>query len=73
MKDEKEFKIDQEYLKDLEEIKETIRINQNKAMIVTNQAMIISYYRIGQIINKRKKRGFGFGTNKNERDNQGVA
>ena len=57
MKDEKEFKIDQEYLKDLEEIKETIRINQNKAMVVTNQAMIISYYRIGQIINKRKKRG----------------
>lgn len=60
MKDEKAFEIDQEYLKDLEEIKETIRINQNKAMVVTNQAMIISYYRIGQIINKRKKRGNKF-------------
>ena len=45
------------YLKDLQEIKETIRTNQNKAMVVVNSAMIMTYYEIGTIINKRKTWG----------------
>ncbi len=42
------------YLNDLNKIKETIRTNQNKAMVVVNSAMIMTYYEIGTIINKRK-------------------
>ena len=34
--------------------KETIRTNQAKAMVVVNSAMIMTYYEIGTIINKRK-------------------
>ncbi|MBQ7641847.1 MAG: DUF1016 family protein, partial [Acholeplasmatales bacterium] len=45
------------YLLDLADIKETIRINRNKAMIVVNSAMIMTYYQIGTIINKRKTWG----------------
>ena len=46
--------IEKEYLNDLQKIKETIRTNQNKAMVVVNSAMISTYYEIGTIINQRK-------------------
>ena len=49
--------IDNDYLNDLKTIKETIRQNQNKAMVIANSAMIMTYYEIGTIINKRKKWG----------------
>lgn len=48
---------EKEYLDDLLKIKETINENRNKAMVVVNSAMIITYYRIGEIINKRKNWG----------------
>ena len=48
---------EKDYFKDLQEIKETIRTNQNKAMVVVNSAMIMTYYEIGTIINKRKTWG----------------
>ena len=47
----------QNYMDDLKKIKETIRINQNKAMVYVNSQMIITYYQIGTIINKRKTWG----------------
>ena len=47
----------QNYIDDLKKIKETIRINQNKAMVYVNSQMIITYYQIGTIINKRKTWG----------------
>ena len=51
----KEIKIlEKDYLNDLNKIKETIRTNQAKAMVVVNSAMIITYYEIGTIINQRK-------------------
>ena len=46
--------LDKDYLCDLNKIKETIRENQNKAMVIVNSAMIMTYYEIGVIINKRK-------------------
>ena len=46
--------LEKDYLNDLSKIKETIRTNQNKAMVVVNSAMIMTYYEIGTIINKRK-------------------
>ena len=46
--------IEKEYLNDLKQIKETIRTNQNKAMVVVNSTMIMTYYEIGTIINMRK-------------------
>jgi len=49
--------INKDYLKDLQTIKETIRQNQNKAMVIVNSAMIMAYYEIGAIINKRKTWG----------------
>ena len=49
--------LEKEYLTDLNKIKETIRNNQNKAMVVVNSAMIMTYYEIGTIINQRKKWG----------------
>ena len=49
--------IEKEYFEDLNKIKETIKINQNKAMIVVNTSMILSYYEIGVIINQRKTWG----------------
>ena len=52
---EKELMMD--YANDLKQIKETIRQNQNKAMVVVNSAMIMTYYQIGTIINKRKTWG----------------
>ena len=49
--------IEKEYFEDLQEIKEIIKKNRNKAMVVVNSAMIISYYETGVVINKRKKWG----------------
>lgn len=46
-----------EYFNDLTKIKETIAENRNKAMVVVNSAMIITYYQIGTIINQRKSWG----------------
>jgi hypothetical protein len=46
--------INKDYLADLSKIKETIRANQNKAMVIVNSAMIMTYYEIGTIINQRK-------------------
>ena len=48
------FDINNDYLNDLKRIKETIRDNQNKAMVIVNSAMIMTYYEIGTIINQRK-------------------
>ena len=49
--------ITNDYLCDLQKIKETIRANQNKAMVIVNSAMIMTYYEIGTIINMRKTWG----------------
>ena len=49
--------IENEYFDDLKKIKETIKINQNKAMVVVNTSMIINYYELGVIINQRKTWG----------------
>ena len=49
--------IENEYFEDLKKIKKTIKINQNKAMIVVNSAMILNYYEIGVVINQRKTWG----------------
>ena len=49
--------IEKDYILDLQKIKETIRQNQNKAMVYVNSQMIITYYQIGTIINERKKWG----------------
>ena len=46
--------LEKDYLSDLNKIKETIRTNQAKAMVVVNSAMIMTYYEIGTIINQRK-------------------
>ena len=46
--------IEKDYLNDLKQIKETIRTNQYKAIIVVNSAMIMTFYEIGTIINERK-------------------
>ena len=52
---EKEIAIlEKDYLNDLKQIKQTIKTNQNKAMVVVNSAMIMTYYEIGTIINQRK-------------------
>ena len=45
------------YLNDLQEIKETIKENRYKALVVVNSAMIMTYYKIGTIINSRKEWG----------------
>lgn len=49
--------IEKEYFDDLKKIKETIKSNQSKAMVVVNTSMIINYYEIGMIINQRKTWG----------------
>ena len=46
--------IEQEYFIELQRIKQTIKQNQNKAMVVVNKAAIINNYEIGFIINERK-------------------
>ena len=57
IKEQENEVIEKDYFQDLQEIKETIRTNQNKAMVVVNSAMIMTYYEIGTIINKRKTWG----------------
>ena len=52
-----ELELKEDYFKDLKQIKETIKQNQNKAMIYVNSQMILTYYEIGTIINKRKTWG----------------
>jgi predicted nuclease of restriction endonuclease-like (RecB) superfamily len=49
--------LEKDYFNDLQRIKETIRQNQNKAMVYVNCQMIMTYYEIGTIINKRKTWG----------------
>ena len=49
--------IEKDYFKDLQQIKDTIRTNQYKAMTVVNSTMIMTYYEIGTIINQRKQWG----------------
>ena len=49
--------IEKDYINDLQEIKQSIRDNRNKTLIVVNAAMNMTYYQIGTIINKRKKWG----------------
>ena len=53
----KENQIDKSYLTDLQKIKETISENRYKALVVVNSAMIMTYYKIGTIINERKEWG----------------
>ena len=45
--------LEKDYFNDLNKIKETIRQNQNKAMVYVNSQMIMTYYQIGTIINER--------------------
>ena len=54
IKTKEESIIEKDYIKDLNKIKETIRTNQYKAMVVVNSTMIMTYYEIGTIINERK-------------------
>jgi predicted nuclease of restriction endonuclease-like (RecB) superfamily len=49
--------LEKDYFNDLNKIKETIRQNQNKAMVYVNSQMIMTYYQIGTIINQRKTWG----------------
>ena len=49
--------LEKDYLTDLKRIKETIKDNQDKAMVIVNSAMIMTYYEIGTIINERKTWG----------------
>ena len=53
---EKEL-LEKSYLNDLGKIKETIKENRSKALVVVNSAMIVTYYQIGTIINQRKEWG----------------
>ena len=46
--------LETDYFNDFNKIKETIRQNQNKAMVYANSQMILTYYEIGTIINERK-------------------
>ena len=56
-KEENNNILEKDYFNDLNKIKETIWQNQNKAMIYVNSQMILTYYEIGTIINKRKTWG----------------
>ena len=52
-----ENQLEKSYLLDLQIIKETIRENRYKALVVVNSAMILTYHKIGTIINERKEWG----------------
>ena len=52
-----ENQIDKTYIVDLQKIKETISENRYKALVVVNSAMIMTYYKIGTIINSKKEWG----------------
>ena len=49
--------LEKSYITDLQTIKETIRENRHKALVVVNSAMILTYHRIGTIIKERKEWG----------------
>lgn len=53
----RESLLDKSYLADLQKIKETINENRYKTLVVINNAMILTYYKIGTIINERKEWG----------------
>ena len=53
----KDNKVEKSYLMDLAKIKETIRENRYQALVVVNSTMIMTYYKIGTIINERKEWG----------------
>jgi len=53
-KEENNNILEKDYFNDLNKIKDTIKQNQNKAMIYVNSQMILTYYEIGTIINKKK-------------------
>ncbi|MDE6047115.1 MAG: hypothetical protein K2F56_00650, partial [Anaeroplasmataceae bacterium] len=57
LKDKQTSILEKNYFKDLERIKNTIKTNQYKAMVVVNSTMILTYYEIGTIINQRKAWG----------------
>lgn len=46
--------IEQEYFIELQKIKDTIKHNQNKAMVIVNSTAIVNNYETGTIINERK-------------------
>lgn len=52
-----EKELEEKYFADLQKIKNTIYENRNKAMVVVNSAMIVTYYQIGELINLRNKWG----------------
>ncbi len=56
-KEENNNILEKDYFNDLNKIKDTIKQNQKKAMIYVNSQMILTYYEIGTIINKRKTWG----------------
>lgn len=53
----KPISAEESYVTDLQTIKETIRDNRYKALVVVNSAMITTYHKIGTIINERKEWG----------------
>ena len=57
MKKENNELLETNYFDDLNKIKETIKENRSKALVVVNSAMIMTYYQIGTIINQRKEWG----------------
>ena len=57
IKEQENEVIEKDYFHNLQEIKEAIRTSQNKAMVIVNSTMIMTYYEIGTIINKRKTWG----------------
>ena len=50
----KDNQLEKTYLIDLAKIKETIKENRCKTLVVVNSAMIVTYYKIGVIIKERK-------------------
>ena len=46
IKEQENEVIEKDYFKDLQEIKEAIRTNQNKAMVIVNSTMIMTYYEL---------------------------
>ena len=57
IKEQENEVIEKDYFHNSQEIKEAIRTSQNKAMVIVNSTMIMTYYEIGTIINKRKTWG----------------
>lgn len=52
-----EKQLEKDYIADLETIKETIKENRYKTLVVVNSAMILTYHKIGTIVNERKEWG----------------